>query len=169
GRPYIGVIFAGLMITKTGVRVIEFNARFGDPECQVLMMRLKSDLLPVLKAAAEGKLAGHNLDWHDMTAVNVVLAAKGYPGSYEKNTVIRSLENAQSKQNTTVFHAGTKKAENGDILATGGRVLNVVGLGNSVKEAQSTAYKAVDAIDWENGFCRRDIGWRAIAREEAAE
>ncbi|WP_420549906.1 phosphoribosylamine--glycine ligase [Curvivirga sp.] len=167
GRPYIGVIFAGLMITKTGVRVIEFNARFGDPECQVLMMRLKSDLVPVLEAAAKGELKGHELDWHDMTALNVVLAANGYPGSYEKNTVIKNLDIAANNEATTIFHAGTAKSEAGEILATGGRVLNVVGRGNTVKEAQTIAYEAVDKVDWDNGFCRRDIGWRAVAREEA--
>ncbi|MTI09066.1 phosphoribosylamine--glycine ligase [Curvivirga aplysinae] len=167
GRPYIGVIFAGLMITKTGVRVIEFNARFGDPECQVLMMRLKSDLVPVLETASKGELEGHKLDWHDMTALNVVLAANGYPGSYEKNTVIKNLDIAASNEATTIFHAGTAKSDSGEILATGGRVLNVVGRGNTVKEAQKIAYEAVDKVDWENGFCRRDIGWRAVEREEA--
>ncbi len=166
GRPYKGVIFAGLMITKTGVRVIEFNARFGDPECQVLMMRLKSDIVPVLDAAASGTLAGHTLEWHDMTALNVVMAAKGYPGSYEKNTKISNLEKAATDEAVTIFHAGTAKSDAGDILATGGRVLNITGRGTTVLEAQTKAYEAIDKIDWPDGFCRRDIGWRAIEREQ---
>ena len=165
GMPFQGVLFAGLMLTEAGPKLIEHNVRFGDPECQVLMMRLKSDLLELLYAAATGTLSGHEPDWRDEAALTVVMAAKGYPGSYEKGSAIGGLD-ALGSDNVQVFHAGTKKQ--GDaVLASGGRVLNVTALGKTVSEAQARAYAAVDAIDWPEGFCRRDIGWRAVQRERA--
>lgn len=165
GCPYKGVLFCGLMIKDSVPTVLEYNIRFGDPECQVLMMRWKSDVLEALDAAAQGKLDDIQLDWHDETAMVVVMAAQGYPGAYEKGTEIKNIDQANTIENAFVFHAGTK-ADDGKILATGGRVLGVTGRGQTVREAQATTYKAVDAIDWEKGFCRRDIGWRAIARED---
>ena len=164
GRPFKGVLFAGLMITDAGPQLIEYNVRFGDPECQVLMMRLKSDLLEALVASAEGRLDEIKLSWRRDTALLVVMAADGYPGHYEKGTVIHGLDKAEDVKGAQVFHAGTKR-RNGDLVASGGRVLGVAALGKTVKDAQKTAYKAVDAIDWPQGFCRRDIGWRAIARK----
>ena len=169
GTPFTGVLVAGLMITKDGPKTLEFNVRFGDPECQVLMMRLKSDLLPALVAAADGQLANFDLRWHDDAALVVVMAAKGYPGTPEKGTVIGGLAEAAKVEDAVVFHAGTK-AENHDgktaIVANGGRVLGVAARGATVGAAQRQAYKAVDAIKWPGGFCRRDIGWRAVAREK---
>jgi len=165
GCPYKGVLFCGLMVENGVPTVLEYNIRFGDPECQVLMMRMKSDCLEALDAAAEGRLDDITLDWHDETAMVVVMAAEGYPGSYKKGTVIKNIEDANSIDKAYVFHAGTK-AEDGKVLATGGRVLGVTGRGTSVSEAQATTYKAVDAIDWPEGFCRRDIGWRAVEREK---
>jgi len=165
GCPYKGVLFCGLMVKDGVPTVLEYNIRFGDPECQVLMMRWKSDALEALDAAAQGKLDEIELDWHDETAMVVVMAAEGYPGSYEKGTEIKNLAAANEVENAFVFHAGTK-ADGDKVLATGGRVLGVTGRGQSVKEAQATTYKSVDAIDWVQGFCRRDIGWRAVAREE---
>ena len=165
GCPFKGVVFAGLMIGESGPKLIEINVRFGDPECQTLMMRLRSDLLPALVASADGALAHLDLRWHPETALCVVMAANGYPGDYAKGTEIRGLDAAAS-DGVTVFHAGTKR-EAERILATGGRVLGVTALGSSVAEAQARAYAAVDRIDWPDGFCRRDIGWRAVARETA--
>jgi phosphoribosylamine--glycine ligase len=159
--PYMGVIYLGLMITKQGPKLVEYNARFGDPECQVLMPRLKSDLLTALLAARDGKLSP--LQWRDEVALTVVMASRGYPGAYEKGHVITGLEEAAKLPGVTVFHAGTEKR--GDaILAVGGRVLNVTALGETVAEAQARAYAAVDLIRWEGAFCRRDIGWRAFNR-----
>jgi phosphoribosylamine--glycine ligase len=163
GRPYKGVLFAGLMIDKGVPKLLEYNVRFGDPECQPLMLRLKSDLLEALLACADGSLDKVTLDWHADAALTVVMAAKGYPGAYEKGTEIRGLEAANTVEGVTVFHAGTKAAHDA-ILANGGRVLNVTALGRTVAEAQKRAYKAVDRIDWPDGFCRRDIGWRALKR-----
>lgn len=165
GRPFTGVLFAGVMIGKDGPKLLEFNVRFGDPECQVLMARMTSDLLPVLLAAAEGRLAGVTLEWRDEAAMVVVMAAKGYPGGYHKNTVIRGLDEAGAVEGVTVLHAGTGHSPEGEIVATGGRVLGVTATGATVREAQARAYRAVDRIDWPEGFCRRDIGWRAIARK----
>lgn len=166
GAPYKGVLFLGLMITKEGPRLIEFNVRFGDPECQVLMMRLMSDLAPALIASADGVLSSFDLRWYDEAAVSVVMASKGYPGSYEKHTVIKGVEDATTgDEDVLVFHAGTARSDSGDLLATGGRVLNVTARGQSVSEARTRAYGVVDRIDWPNGFCRRDIGWRAVERE----
>jgi phosphoribosylamine--glycine ligase len=165
GSPFKGVLFAGLMITAQGPKLIEYNVRFGDPECQVLMLRLMSDLVPALLAARDGMLATFDLRWYDEAALTVVMAARGYPGEPLKGTVIRGLEAAEKVDGVEIFHAGTK-AKDGTIIANGGRVLNVCGRGMSVAEAQARAYAAVDHIDWPEGFCRRDIGYRAIAREK---
>ncbi|WP_407048274.1 phosphoribosylamine--glycine ligase [Methyloraptor flagellatus] len=164
GSPFKGVLFAGLMITATGPKLIEYNVRFGDPETQVLMMRLKSDLLLLLKAARDGVLDRVDCRWRDEVALTVVMAAKGYPGAVEKGTEIRGLDRAAALPGTKVFHAGTK--QDGDrLVAAGGCVLAVTATGATVAEAQAHAYAAVDAIDWPGGFCRRDIGWRAVERE----
>ncbi|WP_029041755.1 phosphoribosylamine--glycine ligase [Cucumibacter marinus] len=163
GTPFKGVLFAGLMITASGPKLIEHNVRFGDPECQVLMMRLTSDVLDLLEGAALGDLSNASPRWDSRPALTVVMAAKGYPGSYEKGTPINGADDLNT-EDLHVFHAGTKR--NGtQLVANGGRVLNVTALGNTVAEAQARAYAAVDAIDWPEGFCRRDIGWRALARE----
>jgi phosphoribosylamine--glycine ligase len=164
GYPFSGVFFAGLMITEKGPELIEYNVRFGDPECQVLMMRLKSDLLPLLLATANGTLDQVAAEWSHDPALTIVMASKGYPGSYDKNTPIRHIPDAG--EGAKVFHAGTALQE-GALVATGGRVLNVTATGKTVGEAQSHAYALLDKVDWENGFCRRDIGWRAIEREKA--
>ena len=163
GRPFKGVLYAGLMIGPDGPKVLEFNTRFGDPECQPLMMRLMSDLLPALLAARDGELKDFDLRWYDEPALTVVLAANGYPGAYEKGSEIRGLDALTGDPDTVVFHAGT--AADGDrILANGGRVLGVTAMAPTILEAQHKAYAAVDAIDWPEGFCRRDIGWRAVGR-----
>jgi len=162
--PFVGVLFAGLMITDSGPKVLEFNVRFGDPECQVLMMRLKSDLLPALLAAVDGQLSSFDLQWHPDTAMVVVMASNGYPGKYEKGTEIRGSETADTMTGVKVFHAGTKK--NGEkLLANGGRVLGVTASAATTTEAQKLAYAAIKKISWPGGFCRHDIGWRAIQRE----
>ena len=161
GHPFTGVFFAGLMITEKGPELIEYNVRFGDPECQVLMMRLKSDLLPLLHAAATGRLDQVSAEWSDDVALTVVMASKGYPGSYDKNTPIGPLP--KTADDAKIFHAGTA-IKDGELVATGGRVFNVTATGGSVVEAQAKAYALVDQISWNNGFCRRDIGWRAVDR-----
>ena len=163
GAPYKGVLFAGLMITDKGPQLIEYNVRFGDPECQVLMLRLMSDLVPALIAARDGQLKNFDLRWYPDAALTVVMAAKGYPGAYGKGSVIKGLDRAAQVDGVEIFHAGTK-ADGEKILASGGRVLNVCARGKTVAEAQARAYQAVDRIEWPEGFCRRDIGWRAIAR-----
>jgi phosphoribosylamine--glycine ligase len=163
GCPFRGVLFAGLMITAEGPKLIEYNVRFGDPECQVLMLRLMSDLLPALMASRDGVLKDFDLRWYDETALTVVMAAKGYPGAYAKGTIIDGLERAAALPDVEIFQAGTAM-QDGKTIATGGRVLNVCGLGKTVRDAQQAAYAAVDAIDWPEGFCRRDIGWQAVAR-----
>ncbi len=163
GKPYTGVLYAGLMITDTGPKLIEYNARFGDPECQPLMARLKSDALELLLACAEGRLDEIDIEWHREAALCVVMATQGYPGHYEKGSEIKGLEKAGRLKGVTVFHAGTKQVDD-RIVADGGRVLGVTALARTVKAAQKQAYKAVDAIDWPEGFCRRDIGWRAVKR-----
>lgn len=163
GRPFKGVLYAGLMITDQGPQLLEYNTRFGDPECQVLMMRLMSDLLPAMIASADGQLGNFDLRWHDDAAMTVVMAAKGYPGSYEKGSVIGGLDAAGAEDAVEVFHAGTA-LKDGQIVATGGRVLNVTALGETIADAQARAYEAVDKLDWPEGFCRRDIGWRALER-----
>ena len=164
GHPFQGVFFAGLMITAKGPELIEYNVRFGDPECQVLMMRLKSDLLAILYASATGTLDQVSAEWSEDPALTVVLASKGYPGTYDKATPIMGLP--QAGQGAKVFHAGTA-LKDGQLVATGGRVLNATARGATVAEAQDAAYALVDAVSWDNGFCRRDIGWQAIAREKA--
>ena len=164
GSPYKGVLYAGLMITSAGPKLIEYNVRFGDPECQVLMLRLKSDLVPALLASCDGMLRSLDLRWHTQPALTVVMAAKGYPGAYSGGSVIEGLEEAAAVEGVEIFHAGTI-ARDGRVLANGGRVLNVSAIGNTVREAQARAYEAVARIRWPEGFCRRDIGWRAIERE----
>jgi phosphoribosylamine--glycine ligase len=160
GTPFKGVLYAGLMIQDGSPKLIEYNVRFGDPEAQVLMLRLKSDLLPALIAVAEGRLAGLSLDWHDDAALCVVMASKGYPGAYQKGSEIRGLDAAGAEPNVEIFHAGTRR-DGGRIVADGGRVLGVTARGRSIAEAKSRAYAAIDKIDWPQGFCRRDIGRRA--------
>jgi phosphoribosylamine---glycine ligase len=163
GTPYVGVLYAGLMLTKSGPQLIEYNARFGDPECQVLMMRLKSDILTALIATCDGVLANFDLRWLDDVALTVVMAANGYPASPQKGTEIKGLEAAGKIEGVEIFHAGTRLEAN-RLLADGGRVLNVTATGKSVAEARDRAYSAIALIDWSGGFCRTDIGWREIAR-----
>jgi phosphoribosylamine--glycine ligase len=165
GTPFKGVLFAGLMITEQGPKLIEYNVRFGDPECQVLMLRMMSDIVPALFAACDGQLNHFDLRWFPAPALTVVMAAKGYPGDYAKGTRIEGLDDAARVEGVQIFHAGTKE-EGGRILANGGRVLNVCASGKTVAEAQARAYEAVDRIKWPDGFCRRDIGFRAVAREK---
>jgi len=165
GSPFKGVLFAGMMATDSGLKLIEYNVRFGDPECQVLMLRLKSDLVPALMAARDGQLKSFDLRWSDEVALTVVMAANGYPGSYEKGSVIEGLDEAATVEGVEIFHAGTAARE-GAIVATGGRVLNVCATAPTVAEARRRAYTALDRIRWPGGFCRRDIAWRALAREE---
>ena len=162
GTPFRGVLFAGLMLTGRGPYLIEYNARFGDPECQVLMARLKSDLLPALLACAEGDLNGMDLHWSDQPAVTVVMAARGYPGDYEKGEPIQGLEAAGQIPGIQIFHAGTT-ARDSEILSAGGRVLNITATGETLAEAVDRAYQAVARIHWPGGFFRRDIAWRALA------
>src|SRR6516165_9876491 len=164
GAPYKGALYAGLMITAEGPKLIEYNVRFGDPECQVLMLRLMSDLVPALLACCDGMLKNFDLRWYPDAALTVVMAAKGYPGATAKGSVIDGLEAAAEIEGVEIFHAGTK-ADAGRILANGGRVLDVCALGKTVGEAQARAYRAVDRIRWPEGFCRRDIGFRAVERE----
>ena len=161
GAPYVGVLYAGLMIKDGAPRLVEINARFGDPECQLLMRRMESDLLPLLHAAATGGLAGASVAWRKEAAALVVMAAKGYPGAYEKGSVIAGVEEADALPGVKVFHAGTKE-QDGALLANGGRVLNVTATGATVREAVARAYDGVAAIDWPEGFYRKDIGWRAL-------
>ena len=163
GMAYAGVLYLGLMMTKDGPKLVEYNCRFGDPECQVLMIRLKSDLLTALVAMRDKQLGHLDLRWREEAALTVVMATRGYPGSYAKGSVIRGLERAAKVEGVQIFHAGTKRAD-GHIVANGGRVLNVTALGKDVAEAQARAYRAVDLVDWPEGFCRRDIGWRALRR-----
>jgi phosphoribosylamine--glycine ligase len=166
GAPYVGVLYAGVMIKDGMPTLLEYNVRFGDPECQVLMTRLRSDLLPALIAACDGVLDLFDLRWLEEPALTVVMAAEGYPGAYDKGSEIKDLDKAEEIEDVTIFHAGTKSGSSGEVLATGGRVLGVTALGATVAEAQSRAYQAVDAINWPGGFCRRDIGWRAVARSD---
>jgi phosphoribosylamine---glycine ligase len=164
GTPFKGVLYAGLMIADGAPKLIEYNVRFGDPECQALMLLLESDLLPALLAAAEGKLDGVRLDWRDGAAICVVMATRGYPGAYGKGSEIKGLETAGADPAVEIFHAGTNREES-RVVADGGRVLGIAARGADIREAQSRAYGAIDLIDWPDGFCRRDIGWRAVARE----
>ncbi len=163
GAPYKGVLFAGLMITKDGPKLIEYNVRFGDPETQVLMLRMMSDIVPALLASRDGMLKNFDLRWYPDAALTVVMAAKGYPGDYRKGTIIDGLDAAAEVEGAQIFHAGTKERD-GQIVANGGRVLNVCAIGRTVAEAQKQAYAAVDKIQWPDGFCRRDIGKRAVER-----
>ena len=165
GAPYKGVLYAGLMITAEGPKLIEYNVRFGDPECQVLMPRLMSDLLPALLASRDGVLKSLDLRWHAQAALTVVMAAKGYPGPYAKGSVIEGLADAAAVEGVEIFHAGTKQ-DGSHVVANGGRVLNVSARGKTVSEAQARAYAAIARIRWPEGFFRHDIGWRAIAREK---
>jgi len=165
GTPFQGVLYAGLMMTAEGPKLIEYNARFGDPECQVLMLRLKTDLVPMLMAAAKGDLSQTQVEWSSDAALTVVMAANGYPGDHCKGTVIGGLAEAGSLEGVTVFHAGTASGSAGETIAMGGRVLNVSAVGRDAEEARVRAYRAVDVIDWTGGFCRRDIGWRSLDRK----
>ena len=163
GMPFKGVLYAGLMITAQGPKIFEYNCRFGDPECQVLMMRLKSDLVPALIACADGGLKHFDLRWSNDSALTVVMAANGYPDAYQKGTEIRGLDAAGKVEGVQIFHAGTKFGPDGKrVLANGGRVLNVTAMASTVEEARNRAYRAVDLIDWPEGFCRRDIAWRVV-------
>src|SRR5215831_1375733 len=167
GAPYKVVLYAGLMITGDGPKLIEYNARFGDPETQVLMLRLMSDLVPAVVASRDGMLKAFDLRWYAQPALTVVMAAQGYPGNYARGTVIGSLDEAAAVEGVEIFHAGTK-AEAGHILANGGRVLNVSATGKTVREAQTRAYRAISHIRWPEGFYRHDIGWREVERENTS-
>ena len=164
GRAFKGVLYAGLMVTAKGPKLIEYNVRFGDPETQVLIPRLMSDLLPALIATVDSQLAHMHLRWHDETALCVVMAANGYPAAYDKNTPIRGVDTAEARDGVVVFHAGTGLDQHGGLIAVGGRVLGVTARGKTPAEARDAAYGAIDMIDWPGGFCRRDIGWRAVNR-----
>ncbi|MGN7611070.1 phosphoribosylamine--glycine ligase [Magnetococcales bacterium HHB-1] len=167
GRPYQGVLYAGVMIDGDDLKVLEFNARFGDPEAQPLLFRMKSDLVPLLVAAATGELKDKTIEWDDRVSLCVVMAAGGYPGSYNKGDKISGLEQVKTMgDDVHVFHAGTKSLS-GEILSAGGRVLGVTALGKTVSEAQKRAYEAVDKISWSDVYYRRDIGYRAVAREQS--
>jgi phosphoribosylamine---glycine ligase len=161
--PYVGVLFAGLMLTADGPKLIEYNCRFGDPETQVLMLRLTSDIVPALLAACDGGLKHFDVRWSNDAALTVVMAANGYPQAPVSGTAIGNLAAATAVPGACVFHAGTKMAD-GALVANGGRVLNVCGTAPTLRAAQSIAYAALDTIDWSQGFARRDIGWREIAR-----
>lgn len=165
GAPFSGVLFAGLMIGKDGPKLIEYNTRFGDPECQVLMMRLEDDLLALINAAVDGRLDQVSLHWKDQPALTVVMAAEGYPSDVKKGSVIRGLDKLDGIEGVKVFHAGTAEKD-GNLVANGGRVLNVTAIAPTVAEAQAKAYDAVKRIDWPEGFYRSDIGWRAVEREK---
>jgi phosphoribosylamine--glycine ligase len=163
GAPFKGVFYAGLMIANGAPKLLEVNVRFGDPECQAILPRLKSDLFTALRAVRDGRLSEIELAWHNQAAICVVMASNGYPGAYEKGSVIRGIEAAEAATGATVFHAGTSLA-GGEITAIGGRVLGVTALGADIAKAQAVAYQAVERIDWPGGFYRRDIGWRAVKR-----
>jgi phosphoribosylamine---glycine ligase len=167
GTPFRGVLYAGIMLTSEGPKLFEYNVRFGDPECQVMMLRMMSDIVPALLASSDGQLKNFDLRWFDEAALTVVMAAGGYPGDYAKGTLIRGLDDAAGVEGVEIFHAGTI-AKDGTILANGGRVLNVCATGRTVTEAQRRAYAAVDRIEWPEGFCRRDIGWQAVESEKVS-
>ena len=170
GCPFTGVLFAGIMVVDGVAKLLEHNVRFGDPECQTLMMRLEGDLAQILLAGAQGRLdeVTDQVTWSEEPALCVVMAAEGYPGSYAKNTPIKGFDAANSIEGAYVFHAGTAVDEDGSIISTGGRVLGVTAKGSTIADAQKRAYEAVDCIDWPKGFCRRDIGWRALKAAEKA-
>ena len=162
GTPFKGILYAGLMINEGGAKLLEYNVRFGDPECQALMMRLKSDILPALIASHDGVLDGFDLRWYEEAAMIVVMAAKGYPRSYKGGSIIKMAYPSAHYDNVKIFHAGTLRNENGDLVANGGRVLGVAAMGDDIAAAHKNAYQALDDIEWPEGFFRRDIGWRAI-------
>jgi phosphoribosylamine--glycine ligase len=164
GAPFRGFLYAGLMLTDEGAKLIEFNVRFGDPECQALLPRLMSDLLPALQAAYDGELKNFNLRWNDVASIVVVMAARGYPEAPERGSVIRGLDRAAAVPGVQIFHAGTEADADGRLRAAGGRVLNICATGADVRTARSAAYEAIGLIDWPEGFCRHDIGWRALSR-----
>ena len=166
GVPYQGVLYVGLMIRDGAPRLVEYNVRFGDPECQVLMMRLGGQALDLMLACAEGRLAGARVNWADDHAITVVMAARGYPGTYETGSVIGGLEAFAEDSRRMVFHAGTAHRD-GQVVAVGGRVLNVTARADTLAEARDAAYATIDAIDWPEGICRRDIGWRALSVDSA--
>ena len=165
GTPFRGVLFVGLMLTGDGAKVIEFNVRFGDPECQALLLRLKSDLLPALLAACDGELRYFDLRWHEAPSIAVVMAARGYPGAPQTGGTIGGLSDASAVRGVMVFHSGTAVGADGSVVAAGGRVLTLCATGETLREARDAAYAAVRAVDWPEGFCRRDIGWRALIAE----
>ncbi len=165
GMPFRGVLYAGVMLTEQGPKLFEYNVRFGDPECQVLMLRMMSDIVPAFLAACDGELRHFDLRWYAEPALTVVMAAKGYPGDYRKGTRIDGLDDAARIDGIEIFHAGTV-AKDGAILANGGRVLNICAMGKTVTEAKARAYQAVDLIRWPDGFCRRDIAWQAVEAEK---
>src|SRR3979411_2002640 len=165
GTPFRGVLYAGVMLTADGPKLFEYNVRFGDPECQVLMLRMMSDIVPAFLACCDGQLKNFALRWFPDSALTVVMAAKGYPGDYARGTRIEGLDDAAKVEGAEIFHAGTI-AKDGQIFANGGRVLNVCATGKTIAEAQRRAYEAVDRIKWPEGFCRRDIGWQAVEREK---
>jgi len=166
GTPFRGVLYAGVMLTQDGPKLFEYNVRFGDPECQVLMLRMMSDIVPAMLASCDGQLKNFDLRWFPEAALTVVMAAKGYPADYATGSVIEGLDDAAMVEDVEIFHAGTV-SKDGHILANGGRVLNVCASGETVTEAQRRAYEAVDRIQWPEGFCRRDIGWQAVEQEKA--
>jgi phosphoribosylamine--glycine ligase len=166
GTPYQGVLFVGLMIENSQPRLVEYNVRFGDPECQVLMMRLGAQALDLMQAAAEGRLEAAQVNWADDHAMTIVMAAKGYPGAYEKGSVIDGVEDLPEDSSHMVFHAGTARKD-GQLVASGGRVLAVTARADTLPKAQKRAYALVDQITWPEGFCRRDIGWRALGGAES--
>src|ERR1700722_7784271 len=168
GTPFRGILYAGVMLTPDGPKLFEYNVRFGDPECQVLMLRMMSDIVPALLASCDGQLKNFDLRWFPDPALTVVMAAKGYPGDYDKGTHIEGLDDAAKVEGAEIFHAGTI-AKDGQILANGGRVLNVCASGKTIAEAQRSAYQAVDRINWPQGFCRRDIGWQAVEQEKQTQ
>ncbi|MVT68590.1 phosphoribosylamine--glycine ligase [Bradyrhizobium pachyrhizi] len=165
GTPFKGVLYAGVMLTAQGPKLFEYNVRFGDPECQVLMLRMMSDIVPAFLASIDGQLKNFDLRWYPDPALTVVMAAKGYPGDYIKGTRIGGLDDAAKVEGVEIFHAGTV-AKDGAIIANGGRVLNVCAMGKTVTEARDRAYQAIDRIKWPDGFCRRDIAWQAVEVEK---
>lgn len=168
GAPFAGILYAGIMVVKGDPYLIEYNARFGDPECQALMVRLQENVLDLLYAAATGDLDlyGGQLNWSTQQALCIVMAAQGYPGTYVKNTVIRGIDKADTMEGVKVFHAGTATDKSGNVISIGGRVLNIVAAGATIESARDKAYKAMEKIDWPEGFARKDIAWRAIAAQK---
>ena len=165
GCPYTGVLYAGLMITKEGPKLIEYNVRFGDPECQVILPRLKSDLLSLIISSCKNSLSKEKIQWDDRFALTIVMSSKGYPNNYKTGHVIKGINKASKQKDIYIYHAGTKKVN--DVIHTnGGRVLNITSLGNTVREANKTALRVINMIEWDGSYYRNDIGWRAIKRED---